>query len=78
MHKRAETSLKTAISPARPKNVPKYKGFCIDFRSSRRYSLSLHVEAPFDKNFQIFIFGFFPEPKMSVGDAQSAIPGVLK
>ena len=27
------------ISPTRPENVPKYKGFCIDFRSSRRYSM---------------------------------------
>ena len=39
---------------------------------------ALHLFALFDKNFQFFIFGFFPEPKMSVGDAQSAIPGVLK
>ena len=64
MLQRAETSPKTGditvLSPTRPENVPKYKGFCIDFRSSRRHSMSLHVEAPFVKNFQFFIFGFFP------------------
>ena len=29
------------ISPTRPENVPKYKGFCIDFRSSRRHSMTI-------------------------------------
>ena len=32
---------KSAISPTRPENVPKYKGFCIDFRSSRRHSMAI-------------------------------------
>ena len=29
------------ISPTRPENVPKYKGFCIDFRLSRRHSMTI-------------------------------------
>ena len=40
--------------------------------------MSLHVEGPFVKNFQFFIFGFFPEPKMSEGHAKNAIPEALK
>ena len=35
--------------------------------------MSLHVEGPFVKNFTIFIFGFFPEMKMIVGDAGKRI-----
>ena len=31
--------------------------------------MSLHVEAPFVKNFQFFYFGFFPTPKMDRDDA---------
>ena len=68
---------KSAISPTRPENVPKCKGFCIDFRSSRRHSMSLHselqTEAPFVKNFTFFIFGFFPMSQYSErGEAREA------
>ena len=60
---------KSAMSPTRPGNMLKYKGFCIDFRSSRRHSMSLHselqTEAPFVKNFTFFIFGFFPRSQYS-------------
>ena len=57
---------------------PKYKGFCIDSRSSRRHSMSLHVEAPFVKNFDFFIFGFFLYPKMDQGDAEKRITVAVK
>ena len=81
MQKRAEHSPKigdiTVLSPTRPENAPKYKGFCIDFRSSRRHSMSLHVEAPFVKNLQFFIFVFF-YPKMDQGDAEKRIPVAVK
>ena len=40
--------------------------------------MSLHVYVPFVTNFKFFIFGFFPEPKMNVGDAQKRIPVVVK
>ena len=37
--------------------------------------MSLHVEAPFVKNFTFFIFGFFPEPSYDMRDAKNHIPG---
>ena len=40
--------------------------------------MSLHVEGPFVKNFTFFIFGFFPETKMIVGDAEKRIPVAVK
>ena len=82
MLQRAETSPKTVILPGFRildlQTCPKYKGFCIDSRSSRRHSMSLHVEGPFVKNFTFFIFVFFPETKMIVGDAKKRIPGTVK
>ena len=42
--------------------------------------MSLHVEGPFVQNFKFLIFGFFPDPKMSVGlgDAKKRIPVLVK
>ena len=51
-----------------------YKGFYIDFVRNQSNLMSLHVERPFVKNFEFFIFGFFSEPKMIVGDDKKCIP----
>ena len=40
--------------------------------------ISLHIYVPFATKFKFFIFGFFSEPKMNVGDAQKRIPVVVK
>ncbi len=61
----------TRISRARSGNR---KWFCIDFRSSKRNMMSLHVEGSFVKHF-CFLVGFSPEPKMNVGDAKIAKRG---
>ena len=71
------------ISPTRPENVPKYKGFCIDFRSSRRHSMIIwclctlkhRLSWFFDENQKTFfkIHSFHPKitktcsPRVSTG-----------
>ena len=40
--------------------------------------MSLHVEAPFVKNFEFFIFVFFLYLKMDQGDAGKRIPVAVK
>ena len=64
MLQRTETSDSHRMSPTRPEINAKSFVFWHVFRSSRRCSpiwvMSLHVEAPFVKNFQFLIFGFFP------------------
>ena len=52
----------------------KYKGFYIDFARNRSNPMSLHVERPFVNHFLFFIFRFFSEPKMIVGDDKKCIP----
>ena len=78
---RAETSDNHRMSPTRPEINAKSFVFWHVFRSSRWYLpiwvMSLHVEAPFVKNFTFFIFGFFPEPSYDVCDAINHIPGTL-
>ena len=64
MHERAETSPKTVVLHIfHEKHVRNTKGFTLISGRVMRNPMCLHVCAPFSKNFNLLILGFFPEPR---------------
>ena len=75
MLQRAETSDSHRMSPTRPEINTKSFVFWHVFRSSRWYLpiwvMSLHIQAPFVKNFHFFIFGIFPIHQAILGSHEN-------